>query len=116
MWSQRSHAEDISKNVIYLTINAPEIKKESLHCDLTSTTLTFTGTNNKGVSYAVDLGFYGEIDPAESKQHFTSRGLEIVIRKKEAKVEYWPRLLKDSKKQHFLKTDFGKVGCTLPCR
>lgn len=26
------------------------------------------------------------------------------------KEEYWPRLLKESKKMHFLKTDFDKVG------
>jgi hypothetical protein len=36
----------------------------------------------------------------------------LVLRKKELKEEYWPRLLKDSKKVHYLKTDFDKVsGC-----
>ena len=30
------------------------------------------------------------------------------LQKKELKEEYWPRLLKDSKKLHFLKTDFDK--------
>ena len=33
-----------------------------------------------------------------------------MLRKKEKKEEYWPRLLKESKKVHFLKTDFDKVG------
>lgn len=33
-----------------------------------------------------------------------------MLRKKELKEEYWPRLLKESKKMHFLKTDFDKVG------
>jgi hypothetical protein len=33
-----------------------------------------------------------------------------VLRKKELKEEYWPRLLKDSKKVHYLKTDFDKVS------
>jgi len=106
LWAQHSNAADISKNIIYLTINVSEIKQETLRCELTPTTLTFCGTNTKGTSYAVELEFYDQIDPAESKQHFTSRGLELVIRKKEAKVEYWPRLLKETKKQHFLKTDF----------
>ena len=32
----------------------------------------------------------------------------MVLRKKELKQEYWPRLLKETKKQHFLKTDFDK--------
>ena len=26
------------------------------------------------------------------------------------KEEYWPRLLKDNKKMHFLRTDFDKVS------
>ena len=32
-----------------------------------------------------------------------------MLRKKEQKQEYWPRLLKESKKVHFLKTDFDKA-------
>jgi hypothetical protein len=36
----------------------------------------------------------------------------LVLRKKELKEEYWPRLLKDSKKVHYLKTDFDKVSRT----
>ena len=36
--------------------------------------------------------------------------MEFVLRKKENKAEYWPRLLKESKKVHFLKTNFDKVG------
>ena len=35
------------------------------------------------------------------------------LRKKEMKEEYWPRLLKDNKKMHFLKTDFDKVSLSL---
>ncbi len=31
-----------------------------------------------------------------------------MLRKKELGEEYWPRLLKDGKKIHFLKTDFDK--------
>lgn len=30
------------------------------------------------------------------------------LQKKELKDEYWPRLLKENKKLHFLKTDFDK--------
>lgn len=30
------------------------------------------------------------------------------LRKKELDEAYWPRLLKESKKVHFLKTDFDK--------
>lgn len=45
-----------------------------------------------------------------SKTNHTSRDVEFVLRKKDMKAEYWPRLLKESKKVHFLKTDFDKVG------
>lgn len=34
--------------------------------------------------------------------------MELALRKKEAKAEFWPRLLKEAKKVHFLKTDFDK--------
>lgn len=36
------------------------------------------------------------------------KNIQFVLRKKELKEEFWPRLLKDSKKVHFLKTDFDK--------
>lgn len=48
-----------------------------------------------------------------SKTNHTSAKVEFVLRKKELKEEFWPRLLKDSKKMHFLKTDFDKVGASL---
>lgn len=58
----------------------------------------------------MELQFYGEIDTAESKIHHTAKNVEMVLRKKELDDAYWPRLLKDSKKVHFLKTDFDKVN------
>jgi len=78
--------------------------------NLTPTKLTFTGTSEtKKTTYHVELEFYAEIDPENSKTHHTARDVEMILRKKELKEEYWPRLLKESKKMHFLKTDFDKV-------
>ena len=37
-----------------------------------------------------------------------------MLRKKELKQEFWPRLLKDNKKMHFLKTNFDKVRSLPP--
>lgn len=80
---------------------------------MTETKLSFKGTStSKKVTYAVDLEFFAEIDPKESKIHHTGRDIELVLRKKELKEEYWPRLLKDNKKMHFLKTNFDKVSYT----
>jgi hypothetical protein len=61
----------------------------------------------------VELEFYAEIDKEESKINHTAKNIEMVLRKKELKEEFWPRLLKDAKKVHFLKTDFDKVRCRL---
>ena len=78
--------------------------------DLQPTKLSFKGTStSKKVTYAVELELFAEIDPKESKIHHTGRDIELVLRKKELKEEFWPRLLKENKKQHFLKTNFDKV-------
>ncbi|KAG4256935.1 hypothetical protein BFJ72_g8800 [Fusarium proliferatum] len=109
LWAQRSSVADASKNFIYLTISVPDVPKDSLTLDLQPTKLTFTGTSSTlKKKYHVELEFWGEIDPAESKINHTAKNVEIKLQKKELKEEYWPRLLKDSKRVHFLKTDFDK--------
>lgn len=111
LWAQRSSASDAEKNYVYLTIGVPDVSAKSLKLDLTPTKLTFTGTSDsKKTTYHVELEFYAEIDPANSKTHHTAANIQMVLRKKDLKDEYWPRLLKDSKKAHFLRTDFDKVG------
>ena len=77
--------------------------------DLKPTSITFSGASEtKKTTYHVELEFYAEIDPAESKTHHSARDVAFVLRKKENKEEYWPRLTKASQKLHFLKTDFDK--------
>jgi len=107
LWAQRSSASEPEKNVIYLTINASDISPETLKLDLQPTKLTFSGSN-KTKSYAVELEFFAEVDVEKSKAHPSSRAIEYVLRKKEAKDEFWPRLLKEAKKVQFVKTDFDK--------
>lgn len=83
--------------------------KDGVELDLKPESLTFTGTSGTlKRKYHVKLDFYADIDPAESKINHTSKNIEMKLQKKELKEEYWPRLLKDSKKLHFLKTDFDK--------
>lgn len=109
LWAQRSSVSDASKNFVYLTISVPDVPKEGLQLDLKPTSLTFTGTSTTlKRKYHVELEFYAEIDPEESKINHTSKNIEMKLHKKELKEEYWPRLLKDNKKLHFLKTDFDK--------
>jgi hypothetical protein len=85
------------------------VSKENIKLDLQPTKLEFTGTSSTlKRKYHVELELFGEIDPAESKINHTSKNVELKLQKKELKEEYWPRLLKEQKRVHFLKTDFDK--------
>lgn len=75
-------------------------------------------------TYEFSIDFYKEIIPEvfwqshlsprnlislqESRKHLTSRSLVLNIRKKDAELEYWPRLTKDKIKNSYIKTDFSK--------
>ncbi|KAL1969673.1 hypothetical protein VTN77DRAFT_8226 [Rasamsonia byssochlamydoides] len=107
-WAQRSSDSDATRNFLYVSLNVPDVPKSSADLNITASTVSFTGTNMKGIKYHVSLELYAEIDPENSKVNHTARGVELVLRKKELKKEYWPRLLKETKKVHFLKTDFDK--------
>jgi len=107
LWAQRSSSTDETKNVVYLTITAADVPKDALKFELTPTGLSFAAKNNT-YNYAVELEFFDEIVPAESKWHHSGRGVEATLRKKEIKDEFWPRLLKEKKKVQFVKTDFDK--------
>jgi hypothetical protein len=85
------------------------VPPSNLKLDLKPTGLTFTGhSDTLKRTYSLELEFYGEIDVAESKTNHTARDVEMKLRKKELDESYWPRLLKEAKKVHFLKTDFDK--------
>jgi len=109
LWAQRSSKTDAAKNYIYLTISVPDVSESNLKLDITSSTLTFTGhSDSLKKTYHLDLAFYADIEQKETKINHTSKNVELVLRKKELKEEFWPRLLKDAKKVHYLKTDFDK--------
>lgn len=109
LWAQRSSKTDPEKNFIYLTISVPDVPPSNLKLDLQPTSLTFTGhSDTLKKTYHLELEFYAEIDPVESKINHSARDVELKLRKKELDDAYWPRLLKESKKVHFLKTDFDK--------
>jgi len=109
LWAQRSSKTDEAKNFIYLTISVPDVQPSNLKLQLKPQGLTFSGhSDSLKRDYHVELEFYAEIDEKESKINHTAKNVEMVLRKKELKEEFWPRLLKDAKKVHFLKTDFDK--------
>lgn len=108
-WAQRSSTTDAEKNHVFLTISVPDVDPSKIKLDVQPTYLDFTGySQSKKATYHVKLELYAEIDPKESKINHTPRDIEMVLRKKELKEEFWPRLLKDKAKVHFLKTNFDK--------
>jgi hypothetical protein len=109
LWAQRSSDTEAEKNFIYLTIDAPDVNQETMKLDLKPTTLSFTGhSKSRNVTYHVELEFFAEIDVDNSKTNASPRDISLKLQKKELRKDYWPRLLKSSEKQHFLKTDFDK--------
>lgn len=108
-WAQRSSESDAEKNHVFLTISVPDVSKDKIKLDIQPTSLNFQGySETKKATYAVKLEFYADIDPSASKINHTPRDVEMVLQKKELNAEFWPRLLKDKAKVHFLKTDFDK--------
>ncbi|CRG83758.1 Protein wos2 [Talaromyces islandicus] len=107
-WAQRSSESDEARNYLYVFINVPDVPPSSAELKVTPTSVSFTGSTIKDTKYSVTLDLYAEIDPENSKTHHTPRGVEMVLRKKTLGLEYWPRLLKESKKVHYIKTDFDK--------
>lgn len=91
---------------MYLTINVEDCKNPVIKFDVNK--LHFEGTGNKDcLQYELTLEFYGEIDAEKSKFVVLSRHIQLAVFKKES-GPFWPRLLKEKTKVHWLKTDFDK--------
>jgi prostaglandin-E synthase len=98
LWAQRA-------DVLYITVNLTDIKEQNIQLDKTSLKFKAKGEAEQK-DYEFNFEFFDEIDPEKSKQHLTGRSLFFLIQK--SKEGWWPRLLKDKSKPHFLKTDFSK--------
>ncbi|GAB0147255.1 heat shock protein 90-binding cochaperone Sba1 homeolog p [Epichloe bromicola] len=108
-WAQRSHVSDPEKNLLYLTIVATDVPKESMKMEINPQSISFTGENPKTkINYKFQIELYEEIDTDHTKTLHTSRSVQLTLRKKKVAQEYWPRLTKDSKKNASIKTDFDK--------
>ncbi|BCR90014.1 Hsp90 cochaperone SBA1 [Aspergillus chevalieri] len=107
-WAQRSSSTEAERNYLYVDIKASDVAKSAADLKITSKNVSFTGESKKGVKYHVSLDLYAEIDPENSKVNHNDREVELVLRKKELKEEFWPRLLETKQRVHFLKTDFDK--------
>lgn len=99
-WAQR-------KDKVILTIELSDCQKPDITLNSTNLHFSAKGGNEQKI-YTLDLEFYQEVVPEESKQHVTAREISFNIKKKKEDGPYWPRLLKDAKKPSFLHTDFNR--------
>lgn len=103
LWAQRA-------DKLFLTVEIEDCKAPQI--DLTADKLHFKGKSDSisrdadRAEREVTIEFYKPVKVDESKHSVGARGTEFVIIKQES--SWWPRLLKDSAKQHWLKVDFPK--------
>ncbi|KAJ9575151.1 hypothetical protein L9F63_025898 [Diploptera punctata] len=83
MWAQRT-------NVIFLTICLEDCKNPDIKIDKDKIYFHGVGGTEKK-KHEVTIPLYAEIDP-----------------EKEEDCPYWPQLMRDKKKYHWLKVDFNK--------
>ncbi|XP_022673525.1 prostaglandin E synthase 3-like [Varroa jacobsoni] len=98
LWAQR-------KDCVYLTVAVEDCKNAQVKIE--SDKVIFKGTGGDKHTYECTLTLYGKLKVDESKFVTRDRATEMLL-VKESKGEYWPRLLKDTTKMHWLKVDFNK--------
>lgn len=102
-WAQRA-------DKLFLTIDLEDCDKPDIK--LEKEKLYFKGKSNSiqqdadHREHEVTIEFFKPINVEESKHSVRARGTEFVIIKDDE--AWWPRLLKDSTKRHWLKVDFPK--------
>lgn len=103
LWAQRADKLFLTIEMEYCT--SPEIKleKDKLYFKGKSDSIQQDADHSE---HEVTIEFFKPINVDDSKHSVRARGTEFVIIKDEA--SWWPRLLKDSTKQHWLKVDFPK--------
>ena len=95
-WAQR-------KDKLYITISVVHSKKPIV--DLTDgKRIKYQGTDGN-VNYAFDIELYDEIVKDKSKYTLEARNIFLNLTKKTS-GPYWPRLLKDEKKYHWIEVDW----------
>eukprot|EP00036_Acanthoecidae_sp_10tr_P012209 CAMPEP_0182926996 /NCGR_PEP_ID=MMETSP0105_2-20130417/12891_1 /TAXON_ID=81532 ORGANISM="Acanthoeca-like sp., Strain 10tr" /NCGR_SAMPLE_ID=MMETSP0105_2 /ASSEMBLY_ACC=CAM_ASM_000205 /LENGTH=189 /DNA_ID=CAMNT_0025064919 /DNA_START=64 /DNA_END=633 /DNA_ORIENTATION=+ len=99
-WAQR-------EDKLFITIEVTDVQDQEIILKPEGV-LSFKGKGGPSKEdYAVELVMNGEIDVEGSKQLVNANRLFFTLVKKES-GPYWPRLLKDKTKQHWLKADFDK--------
>ena len=100
LWAQR-------KDVVYLTFEVVEAQDEAIN--VTDTNVSFSATQrDSGDRYVVSFDLYDKVDPSATVEHKTDRAISVTLTKADKEAPFWPRLVSDKKKPHFLGTDFAR--------
>jgi len=68
----------------------------------------FKGTGGDKHVYECTMVPHAKLIVSDSKYVARDRSIEMLLRKNDRDGPYWPRLLKDTSKVHWLKVDFNK--------
>lgn len=98
-WAQR-------RDKLFLTVCLDNITDQSIDVKDSSISYKCKG-GPRSIDYEFFIEFHKEVDTEKVKHLLSGRECTIQIHKKEEEG-FWPRLTKDSKKLHFLKTDFSR--------
>merc|ERR1712156_469461 len=100
MWAQRP-------NLIILTICVEDCKDPEIKVE--SDKLIFKGVGGpEKKQHELTINFFKDIDTEKTKYAVRDRVIEFALEKKDGEGPYWKRLVKEEKKQHWLKVDFNK--------
>jgi len=95
-WAQKD-------DVVYITFRVCDCKDMAVNFE--EKKVKFSGKDSKH-EYSSNLELFDEINVEESNFLKEGRGIFCTIVKKTSK--YWPRLLQEKKKQHWLSVDFAR--------
>eukprot|EP00771_Trimastix_marina_P002670 gnl/Trimastix_PCT/382.p1 GENE.gnl/Trimastix_PCT/382~~gnl/Trimastix_PCT/382.p1 ORF type:complete len:217 (+),score=45.40 gnl/Trimastix_PCT/382:48-653(+) len=101
LWAQREPN-------VFLTIDLPAVDKD--HCTIRlepEGRLVFTGVGGTDRrEFELNLELFKELNVEESKWEVLDRHVRMDLIKKDP--EWWPRLLKEKKRTHYIKVDWNK--------
>lgn len=102
-WAQR-------KDIVILTLEAIDLSEENRVIEVKPEgSLRFEGKNKQtGQNYKVELEFFDEVNPDESKWKVTDLHVQLTVSKKNKEAEYWPRLTKEKAKVPWISVDWNK--------
>lgn len=111
---RESESADSVIGVVLMPVPRRACRRRSTRSNCSSTTRSSPRCVCVRVEHLTDsnarLGALGlQADVQETKRLQTSRAVVLVLRKKEPKSEYWPRLTKEKPNRNWIKTDFSKV-------